>query len=351
MKKLSVLLIVTSVLNLNSLFGQGWVGNSPLNSLNAVNSTEGLTPIRVGIGISAPTALFHTNGTLRFQGLTQNNALNKILVMDNTDNIFWRDANSLTQSNGWLLTGNAATGTDFIGTTSNQDFRIRTNNIQKVVVTSAGNVGIGNNTPNDLLSLGANQLNFNPFDSNPIYSTFGTSGSSTIKGLGTIVMDFDNNNTDQNQNFVITHNGGTELFRISDNNGYTGIGSNSPSHRLTLPNDATGNNGKAIAVGWLTYSSEKFKENIETINNPLEIIKDLRGVEYNFKPEYGAGHSYGFIAEEVEKVLPDAIAKNSVNETIGLNYQEIIPILLEAIKKQQKEIDLLKIELNVLKKK
>jgi len=349
MKKTSVLLILTFLLTLNSLFGQGWVGNS--NSLYSVNSTLGLTPIKVGIGISAPTALFHTNGTLRFQGLTQNNALNKILVMDNTDNIFWRDASSLTpSSNGWLLTGNAATTTDFIGTTSNQDFRIRTNNVQRLIITSTGNVGIGNNNPNALLSLGANQLNFNPFDSDPIYSTFGTSGPSTIKGLGTIVIDFDNNNNDLNQNFIITHNGGKELFRVSDN-GYTGIGSNNPTHRLTLPNDASGNNGKAIAVEWATYSSKKIKENIETINNPLKIIKGLRGVEYDFKPEYGAGHSYGFIAEEVETVLPDVIAKDNTDETIGVNYQEIIPILLEAIKEQQKEINLLKIELDILKKK
>lgn len=56
-------------------------------------------------------------------------------------------------SSDWTLVGNAGTnpGTNFIGTTDAQDFVIRTNNVERVRVESAGNVGIGTNNPNHTL--------------------------------------------------------------------------------------------------------------------------------------------------------------------------------------------------------
>jgi hypothetical protein len=60
----------------------------------------------------------------------------------------------LPSSSGWLLTGNAGTvaTTNFIGTTDAIDFATRTNNTEKMRVTSAGNVGIGTTSPTNMLS-------------------------------------------------------------------------------------------------------------------------------------------------------------------------------------------------------
>lgn len=103
-----------------------------------------------------------------------------------------------------------------------------------------GKVSIGSSgVPNAPLSLGSslgsNQLNFNSCDSDINFSGFGQSCPSTIKGLGTIVIDFDNNDNSSDQNFIITHQGGNEIFRVDDNEN-VGIGTSDPKSKLQVKN-------------------------------------------------------------------------------------------------------------------
>ena len=56
----------------------------------------------IGVGISAPTAQWHTNGSVRLQGLSTNNALIKILAGDANGNLSWKDASTLGGSNTLL---------------------------------------------------------------------------------------------------------------------------------------------------------------------------------------------------------------------------------------------------------
>ena len=103
-----------------------------------------------------------------------------------------------------------------------------------------GKVAIGSSeAPNAPLSLGSsvgsNQLNFNSCDSDLNFTGFGQSCPTTIKGLGTIVIDFDNNNNSNDQHFVITHQGGTEIFRVDDNEN-VGIGTSAPKSKLQVKN-------------------------------------------------------------------------------------------------------------------
>jgi len=58
---------------------------------------------------------------------------------------------------GWALTGNASAVTDFLGTTNNRTMRFRTNNTERMVIDSLGNVGIGTATPNSILNIIKNQ--------------------------------------------------------------------------------------------------------------------------------------------------------------------------------------------------
>jgi hypothetical protein len=82
-------------------------------------------------------------------------------------------------------------------------------------------------------------------------------------------------------------------------------------------------------------SDEKLKENIVTISDPIDTIKKLRGVEYNWKDN--GNKSMGVIAQEVEKVLPYLVSENENGKTVM--YQNMIGLLIEAIKEQQKQID------------
>ncbi|MEY8760552.1 hypothetical protein [Chryseobacterium tongliaoense] len=76
----------------------------------------------------------------------------------------WRATNgggTTTSNNNWGLTGNTGTAaaTNFVGTTDNVDFVTRTNNTEKMRVTSTGNVGINNTTPAVNLEIGNNTTN------------------------------------------------------------------------------------------------------------------------------------------------------------------------------------------------
>lgn len=104
----------------------------------------------IGIGTLNPSAQLHTTSTVRFQGLTSSASLTDVLVRDANGNLFYRNASSVfAGGSGWQLTGNAIGGTEFIGTTNNNDLRFRTNNSQKMVLTAAGRLGIGTATPNN----------------------------------------------------------------------------------------------------------------------------------------------------------------------------------------------------------
>lgn len=140
--------------------------------------------------------------------------------------------------------------------------------------------------------------------------------------------------------------------------------------------------GHARAHGWHTGSDEKLKSNITSIENPLEKVMKLRGVSYDFHKNYNPYENLskenanldqtkseiiqlhteniqkaqdhkerriGFIAQEVEKVIPEAVAKD--NEGIySIEYDAMIPLLVEALKEQQKMIKKLELRIQELEK-
>lgn len=98
------------------------------------------------------------------------------------------------------------------------------------------------------------------------------------------------------------------------------------------------------------YSDKNLKDNIDTINGALNKIRRLKGVTYNFKASFvgeedAAKKEIGLIAQDVEKVLPEVVRTNDKGIK-GIAYQNIIPLLIEAIKEQDKQISDLKDELN-----
>ena len=123
------------------------------------------------------------------------------------------------------------------------------------------------------------------------------------------------------------------------------------THGITLP-DVADNSGKIKANAYMTYSSQRFKKDVEVIDNPIKTIQNLRGVTFTWKKN--DQKDYGFIAEEVGKELPIIVEwdnKNSENspQAMSMDYTRIIPILLEGIKSQQNQIDILKDEIKCLK--
>lgn len=118
--------------------------------------------------------------------------------------------------------------------------------------------------------------------------------------------------------------------------------------------------GDVIAYS-TTISDKRLKDDVVTIENPIEKIKKLRGVEYT----WNAGsrkdkRDLGLIAQEVEEVLPEIVHEHemplmedaeegTVYKTV--DYEKIVGVLIEGMKEQQAEIDLLKAEVKMLKQK
>ena len=103
-----------------------------------------------------------------------------------------------------------------------------------------------------------------------------------------------------------------------------------------------------------TLSDERLKDNIFTINNALEKVLQLRGVEYDWNLGARIGqHDMGLIAQEVEKIIPQVVREREMplmddSGTIYkmIDYDKLIGLLIEAIKEQQLEIEEIKKRLN-----
>jgi hypothetical protein len=102
---------------------------------------------------------------------------------------------------------------------------------------------------------------------------------------------------------------------------------------------------------WFTNTSdERVKENIVPLQSSLQSIKRLRPVHYNIKKDYVSDkaipskqdlrkNNIGFLAQEVQKVFPDLVTQTDSAGLYGINYIEMIPIIVKAIKEQSNTID------------
>ena len=102
----------------------------------------------------------------------------------------------------------------------------------------------------------------------------------------------------------------------------------------------------------LAYSTSdrRLKENITPIEHAVDKVERITGVNFDWKElteeekiyiHGNEGHDIGVIAQEIEKVLPNAVTTRDSGYK-AVNYEKIIPLLIEAIKDQQKQIDELK---------
>lgn len=116
-------------------------------------------------------------------------------------------------------------------------------------------------------------------------------------------------------------------------------------------------NGSGTYTGtWTQASDKRFKKNVEPIKNAVDKVQQLNGVSYEFKsdefPEknFADGKQIGLIAQDVEKIFPELIKTDNEGYK-SIAYQNMVAVLIEAVKEQQKSIDELKKEVLELKTK
>jgi hypothetical protein len=132
--KIIIMFVLVVFISINT-YSQGWVGNG--SSLVTVNSPTTLQPTSVGIGVQNPSAQLHTNGSLRFEGLLNDESKTRFLVADQFGNLSYKVNVIPNISNiAWQLLGNANTNpiVNFIGTTDNQPLAFRVANTQRMTI-------------------------------------------------------------------------------------------------------------------------------------------------------------------------------------------------------------------------
>jgi len=97
-------------------------------------------------------------------------------------------------------------------------------------------------------------------------------------------------------------------------------------------------NGTARATSFLYTSDERYKENIKTLENSLDKVLSLRWVEYTWKDSWKK--DIWFLAQDVEEILPELVNTDE-DWYKSVQYWNIIWVLVEAIKEQQRQITLL----------
>ncbi|MDA3880377.1 MAG: tail fiber domain-containing protein [Prolixibacteraceae bacterium] len=101
--------------------------------------------------------------------------------------------------------------------------------------------------------------------------------------------------------------------------------------------------GTVEVNGVAVYSDSTLKEGITTMDNQMDKLKKLKGVTYHLKRDKAKEGQkkkthYGFLAQDVEKIYPDMVFTND-SGVKSIFYTELIPVLLEAVKAQQAEIE------------
>jgi len=132
--------------------------------------------------------------------------------------------------------------------------------------------------------------------------------------------------------------------------GYVGIFTWNPQYVLEI-----GTTGQSLVAkingSWIMTSDSRAKKNISPLSNTLDAVSQLRGVSYNWlsplDPALADREVYGFVAEEVQAVLPELVYADGEGN-LAMDYNGIIPLLTTAIQEQQRQIETLQSQVSAL---
>jgi hypothetical protein len=278
----------------------------------------------------------------------------------------------------------------FINRPNNGWILFKMNNADQMVLTNAGYVGIGTSIPAAKLHVEDGSVLVSS-SSTPVFSLLEGGGLELYRHPTTPMapaingyVDFKDNAADDYDAriyysnpsgvgpnpigaFVIetTTNGhvatASQRLVVRNDNGYVGIGVNAPTFRLELPNIGSAD-GRGRANAWATYSDARVKSQLKPIEG-LSVVMKLNPLSYKHhdaeKTAKGllikdsGSASFGFIAQELYKVLPEIVYKplDDKNDFWSVDYDKLIPFLTKAIQEQQDIIDKQNIRISELEKK
>lgn len=140
-----------------------------------------------------------------------------------------------------------------------------------------------------------------------------------VKGTGTV-------------NYLSKFTNTSEIGNSSvyDDGTNVGIGTSSPDTKLTV-------SGAVKASSFNTVSSRAYKTNIVPMVNALDTTSKLQGVTFDWNNK-NLNNDIGFIAEDVETILPTIVSKGPAGETTGVDYGRVTALLVEAVKELNNKV-------------
>jgi len=216
---------------------------------------------------------------------------------------------------------------------------------------TTGNIGIGTTPdPNQKLALEADVPTFNG-TSIQLFNRAGGNTNRWVLGTGGCCVAPDSFSIGDSSDYrMVLNSSGMLVFGRSGTTGKLLIDSNTPEFVIPYSfeiNNHTGN-GRGRSYGWDTFSSRRWKANIQPIRGALEKVERLRGVSFDWKKM--GKHDIGLIAEEVGEVVPEVVTyEKNGKDALGVEYARLTALLIEATKEQQSQIRELKAELKGLK--
>jgi hypothetical protein len=296
---------------------------------------------KVGIGTETPGSKLTVVGESSSESIVTIGAGNG----SNSDKIFriLRDVSPVDESLTVLRNGNVGIGVEspssrlFVageadenavatigagsGESTSKVFRILGDTSPETEVFSIlrnGKVGIGTDAPGSKLEISG-------------YSATDTTGPTILK----LTPHFGfRQAADTYNNLILDYynSGWSPMISFERLSGNVGIGTTSPdsSYKLDV-------NGYIRATGCNCDSDMRLKKNIEPIEDPLDLVTQLRGVTYEWiDKSKGAGRQLGVIAQEVEEIFPEVVHTDSQGYK-SVDYSKLVAPLIEAIKSLKSE--------------
>jgi integrin beta 8 len=206
----------------------------------------------------------------------------------------------------------------------------------------AGNVGLGSET----------MLNNSSGRFNVAVGYRALRQNATGQGNVAIGYNAGFNETGSNKLYIANSNTNTPLIwgdfqaGVANINGKLGVGVANPA---AMTNELEVN-GHATVITLTETSDQRFKKNILPLQNSLSKLLSLRGVSYQWRIDdfpnrrFKEGSNIGLIAQEVQQLFPELVSTNSEG-FLSVSYSGLSPIIIEAMKEQQKLIEDLQSEL------
>ncbi len=107
-------------------------------------------------------------------------------------------------------------------------------------------------------------------------------------------------------------------------------------------------NGDATLAGNLSINSDaRLKANIISLGSTITKLLQIDGKSYTMKNDENKKQKIGLLAQDIEKVFPELVSES--NGIKSVNYQGLVPVLINALKEQQNEIETYRNEVSELK--